>query len=60
MKFIVTYTAKRKNARRHMHTEFGKRKYFNTIEEAEKVAKGYAKRCNAAICKPNFEIVKEY
>ena len=37
MKYIVTYTAKRKNAKRHVCTTFGGRPmYFNSVEEAKK------------------------
>ena len=35
MKYIVCYSAKRKNAKRHVVTEFGRRKFFNSIEEAK-------------------------
>jgi hypothetical protein len=36
MKFIITYTAKRKNAKRHVQASFGKKEYFNSVEEAKK------------------------
>lgn len=35
MKYIITYTAKRKNARRHVYSSYGKPQYFNSIEEAK-------------------------
>lgn len=35
MKYIVTYTAKRKNAKRHVVNNYGKTVYFNSIEEAK-------------------------
>ena len=35
MKYIITYTAKRKNARRHVCRLFGRTEYFNSIEEAK-------------------------
>ena len=35
MKYIVCYSAKRKNAKRHVVTEFGRRKFFNSVEEAK-------------------------
>lgn len=35
MKYIITYTARRKNARRHVYGWNGKTKYFNSVEEAK-------------------------
>lgn len=35
MKYIVTYSAKRKNAKRHVCHMYGKIEYFNTIEDAQ-------------------------
>jgi len=36
MKFIVTFTAKRKNARRHVAMLGRKPEYFNSVDEAKK------------------------
>lgn len=35
MKYIVCYATNRKNAKRHVVTEFGRRKFFNSVEEAK-------------------------
>ena len=35
MKYIVCYSAKRKNAKRHVVSEYGRRKFFDSIEDAK-------------------------
>jgi hypothetical protein len=35
MKFILTYEAKIKNAKRHVQRDFGRTEYFNSVEEAK-------------------------
>lgn len=46
MKYVVARTAKRKNAKRHAITEFGRIKYFNSLEEARERAKRPSKYVN--------------
>ena len=36
MKYIIAYYAKRKNARKHVVSEFGRTKYFDSVEDAKK------------------------
>ena len=36
MKYIVCYEAKRKNAKRHVVSEYGRMKFFDSIEDAKK------------------------
>lgn len=37
-RYIVTYTARRKNAKRHVQQSFGRTVYFGSVEEAEQKA----------------------
>lgn len=42
MKYLVTFKAKRKNAKRHVDTLCGRARYFNTLSEAEKANKRHS------------------
>ena len=36
MKYIVCYEAKRKNAKRHVVSRYGRKEFFDSIEDAKK------------------------
>lgn len=36
MKYIVVYSAKKNNAKRHVYSNYGKIVYFTSIEEAKR------------------------
>lgn len=60
MKYIITFTARRKDAIRHtIKTISGKPKIYETIESAEKTAKTIPKRYNVAIRDTRYNIIKK-
>lgn len=61
MKYIITYTAKRKNAKRHVLMSFGRRRIFNTLEAAEQILKLYSGNEHYVyeICTANFKPIKK-
>lgn len=59
MKYIVCYTANRKNAKRHCYTELGRRVYFNSVEEAKNCALFGNSHYKAEVLTANFEKVEE-
>ena len=59
MKYLVAYTARRKNAKRHVTSFRGKKEYFGTIEEAEQRAHNFNKKLyKVEICTPKYEVLK--
>ena len=58
MKYIITYTAPQKNAKRHVISFRGRKQYFTSLEEAENVAHCLNKRYKVEICNAKYEVVK--
>lgn len=60
MKYILTITAKRKNAKRRVLMSFGRRAYFDSVEEAEAAAANINRKLySVAICSARFDHVKD-
>ena len=59
MKYIVCYTAKRKNARRHVVKEYGRPRYFNSVEEARRNCMFDNDNYNAEVLTANYKPVVE-
>lgn len=57
MKYIITYKAKRKNAKRHVIMAFGKTQYFNSVEDAAKHSIFENKHYNVEILTANYKPV---
>lgn len=59
MKFIIAYSAKRKNAKRHVYTLHGHVVYFNSIEEAKNHQMYNHPLYNTEILTANYKKVEE-
>ena len=55
MKFIITYKAKQKNAKRHVVSLFGRTEYFNSVEEAKKHSMFKSERYLVCIMSANYK-----
>ena len=58
MKYIVCYEAKRKNAKRHVVSDYGRRKFFDSIEDAKKNSMFNNPNYNVYIMTSNYERVE--
>lgn len=59
MKYLVIYKARRINTKMHTYTQYGKRKFFDNIEEAEIVVERLKNNYNVAICNSKYEVIKK-
>nr|DAG72209.1 MAG TPA: hypothetical protein [Caudoviricetes sp.] len=58
MKYLLTFKARRKNAKRHALTLCGRVRYFDSIAEAEKVSDCMKDRYGVEICDAKYNVVK--
>ena len=58
MKYIVCYEAKRKNAKRHVVSDYGRRKFFDSIEDAKKNSMFNNPNYNVYVMTSNYERVE--
>lgn len=58
MKYLVTFKARRKNAKRHVGTLCGRTRFFDSITEAEKASDCMKDRYAVEICDAKYNVVK--